>query len=393
MIWNPGDDTDLNEGAGGTDTVEVNGGNGTEQFTATANGSRVRFDRLTPAPFSIDVGTSENLVVNANGGDDSFSATGNLAALIKITVDGGTGNDNLLGSNGVDTILGGDGNDVVDGQQGNDVALLGAGDDTFQWDPGDGSDVVEGQAGADKMVFNGANISENIDISANGGRVRLFRNIAAITMDTDDVESFDVNALGGADRLVAGDLSGTDLTRVNANLAASGGGDDLAADEVVVDATQGDDVVSVTGEARTATATGPAATVALTGGGPGVDRLTVNALNGDDVVDASGVAAGATLLTLGGGDGDDVLIGGAGDDTINGNAGDDVLIGGGGTDVLDGGAGDNVVIGFTALTSRSANATGADWVAAHAGTVDGKTVLDLGTRTVTLPQAQLSQLH
>ena len=89
MIWNPGDDTDLNEGAGGTDTVEVNGGNGAEQFTATANGTRVRFDRLNPAPFSIDIGTSRTWSLNANGGNDCFSATGNLAALIKITVDGG----------------------------------------------------------------------------------------------------------------------------------------------------------------------------------------------------------------------------------------------------------------------------------------------------------------
>ena len=106
MIWNPGDDTDLNEGGGGVDTAEVNGGNGVEQFTTTANGTRVRFDRLNPAPFAIDIGTSENLVLNANGGDDSFSATGNLAALIKITVDGGAGNDTLLGSNGVDVLLG-----------------------------------------------------------------------------------------------------------------------------------------------------------------------------------------------------------------------------------------------------------------------------------------------
>ena len=148
MIWNPGDDTDLNEGGTDTDTVEVNGGNGDEQFTTTANGTRVRFDRLNPAPFAIDIGTSENLVLNANGGVDTFSATGNLAALIKITVDGGIGNDTLLGGNGVDVLLGGDGNDFVDGQQGNDVAFLGAGDDTFQWDPGDGSDVVEGQDGA-----------------------------------------------------------------------------------------------------------------------------------------------------------------------------------------------------------------------------------------------------
>ena len=62
MIWNPGDDTDLNEGGAGTDTVEVNGGNGAEQFTATANGTRVRFDRVNPAPFSIDIGTTEKLV-------------------------------------------------------------------------------------------------------------------------------------------------------------------------------------------------------------------------------------------------------------------------------------------------------------------------------------------
>ena len=71
MIWNPGDDTDLIEGGAGTDTAEVNGGNGAEVFTATANGTRVRFDRLDPAPFSIDIGTTENLVLNMNGGDDS----------------------------------------------------------------------------------------------------------------------------------------------------------------------------------------------------------------------------------------------------------------------------------------------------------------------------------
>src|SRR4051794_32570484 len=135
MIWNPGDDTDLNEGGDGSDTVEVNGGNGAEQFTTTANGTRVRFDRVNPAPFSIDIGTSENLVLNANGGDDNSSATGNLASLIAMTVDGGTGNDTLRGSNGADVLLGGDGTDFVDGNQGNDIALLGAGDDTFSGTP------------------------------------------------------------------------------------------------------------------------------------------------------------------------------------------------------------------------------------------------------------------
>src|SRR6185436_12182091 len=52
MIWNPGDGTDLFEGGAGTDSAEVSGGNGAETFSITANGSRVRFDRLDPAPFS-----------------------------------------------------------------------------------------------------------------------------------------------------------------------------------------------------------------------------------------------------------------------------------------------------------------------------------------------------
>ena len=109
-------------------------------------------------------------------------------------------------------LLGGDGNDFVDGNQGNDVALLGAGDDVFQWDPGDGSDTVEGQAGIDTLDFNGANIAENIDISANGGRVRFFRDVANVTMDLNDVEGITFNALGGADNIVVNDLTGTDVT-------------------------------------------------------------------------------------------------------------------------------------------------------------------------------------
>ncbi len=189
MIWNPGDDTDLNEGGAGNDTVEVNGGGGAEQFTTTANGLRVRFDRINPAPFAIDIGTSEQLVLNANGGEDSFSATGNLAALIKITVDGGTGGDTLLGSNGIDLLLGGANNDFVDGQQGNDVAFLGSGNDTFQWDPGDGNDIVEGQANTDTMLFNGSAGNEIFAASANGGRVLFTRNLANIVMDLDDVEA------------------------------------------------------------------------------------------------------------------------------------------------------------------------------------------------------------
>src|SRR3954464_5338198 len=110
MVWNPGDGTDLMEGGDGTDTAEVNGGNGSEVFSATANGARVRFDRINPAPFSLDIGTTENLVVNMNGGDDSYPAAGTLSTLISVTGDGGAGSDSILVSNGADLLFGGDGN-------------------------------------------------------------------------------------------------------------------------------------------------------------------------------------------------------------------------------------------------------------------------------------------
>jgi Ca2+-binding RTX toxin-like protein len=344
MVWNPGDDTDLDEGGDGRDTVEVNAGNGAEQFTATANGARVRFDRVTPAPFALDIGTSEALVVNANGGVDSFAATGNLAVLIGITVDGGAGNDTINGGNGADVLLGGDGNDVVDGNQGDDIALLGAGDDTSQWDPGDGSDVVEGQAGTDTLLFNGSNVNENLDVSANGERVRLFRNVGNVTMDTNDVERIDAKARGGSDTIVVNDLTGTDVTNVLTDLTGQTGGDDGAGDNLIVNASDGDDVAIVTGQGPTAEVTGLAARTSVTGAIAGSDRVTVATLGGDDAVDGSELAANSALLTLDGGEGDDVLIGGAGDDVLLGGPGDDVLIGGPGNDTNDGGPGNNTVL-------------------------------------------------
>jgi hypothetical protein len=65
MIWNSGEDSALNEGGACSDTGEVKGGNSSQTFTVTTNDSRVRFDRVNPAPFFLDIGTSENLVLNA----------------------------------------------------------------------------------------------------------------------------------------------------------------------------------------------------------------------------------------------------------------------------------------------------------------------------------------
>src|SRR5215471_8220443 len=113
MIWNPGDGSDLFEGGDGNDTAEVNGGNGAETFSITPNGTRVRFDRTDPAPFFLDIGTTENFVLHAGGGDDVITAGNGLANLINLTLDGGAGNDTITGGDGHDLLIGGDGNDVI----------------------------------------------------------------------------------------------------------------------------------------------------------------------------------------------------------------------------------------------------------------------------------------
>jgi Ca2+-binding RTX toxin-like protein len=298
MIWNNGDNTDLNEGGAGNDTVEVNGANAGDVFTIAANGNRVRFDRSNLVPFSIDIGTSENLVVNALGGDDSITAGNGLAGLIQLTVDGGDGNDTINGGAGNDTINGGAGNDTINGNGGNDTVFLGAGDDTFQWDPGDGSDVVEGGDGFDTMIFNGSNGDENVGISANGERVTFFRKQGNITMDLNDVERVDFNALGGSDTTIIDDLTGTDLAVVNINLQAGAGGSDLLADSVIVNGTAGNDTIDISGAGTSAVVLGLQAQVNINGIDGTLDSLTVHGQGGNDTISAANLPADVIQLTI-----------------------------------------------------------------------------------------------
>jgi Ca2+-binding RTX toxin-like protein len=327
MIWNPGDDSDLFEGGDGTDTAEVNGGNGAETFTIAANGTRVRFDRVNPAPFFLDIGTTENLVVNANGGDDVITAGNGLANLIKLTIDGGAGNDTITGGDGNDTLLGGDGNDVIAGGRGSDTAQLGAGDDTFVWNPGDGSDLVDGQDGTDTLLFNGANIAETMSISANHGKVSLARDIANITMDLDNIEHIQVNALGGADKITVNDLAGTDVTQVTLDLGANDG----AADQVTVNGTNGNDQINVVATATGVAVTGLPAQVNIDHPEAG-DLLTVSGGNGNDTINASSLPADVIGLAIDGGGGNDTIIGSQGADRLLGGDGSDTVVGGRGND-------------------------------------------------------------
>ena len=152
------------------------------------------------------------------------------------------------------------------------------------------------------MVFNGAAASETVDLSANGDRLRFFRSPANITMDTHGVETVDFNALGGADTVTVNDLAGTDVNSVLVDLAGVSGGTrgDGQADRVVVNATNGNDAVTVTGDADGVKESGLAAGVEILHSDSASDRLEINTLAGRDTVDSGGLEAGSIQLFVNG---------------------------------------------------------------------------------------------
>ena len=344
MIWNPGDGSDLNEGGDGFDIVDVIGGNVTEAFSVIGVGDRALFERIDPLPFTIDIGTSEKLVLNANGGDDSFFGGTGLAGRMVTQVDGGAGNDTIVGTDGIDTLLGGDGNDFIDGNAGADLVKMGAGDDVFRWDPGDGSDTVEGQSGRhDVMLFNGADLAEKVELSASQGRLRFVRDLGNITMDVNDVEDVQFNAKGGADSILVRNLRGTDVRSVGLNLEGTPGAGDGAVDSIVVEGSSAGEIITVGGKAKGVSVNGLGVAIGITGV-EASDKLNVKTLGGDDLLVALELDANVIRFTADGGEGKDLLIGSAGNDTLLGGTGNDILIGAAGTDQLDGGPGLDITI-------------------------------------------------
>lgn len=108
------------------------------------------------------------------------------------TLIGGAGDDNLSGWGGNDTLEGGLGNDALDGGDGNDILLGGAGDDALQG--GAGNDRLNGGIGNDGYVGGaGADIFVFADI---GGKDR----IADFTRGQDHLDLSGIDAItGGAD--------------------------------------------------------------------------------------------------------------------------------------------------------------------------------------------------
>ena len=289
-------------------TLEVNGGH-------RANAVALRLAAGDRTQVQVDVGDDGSadftfarndlraIKVNMGSGNDAVridDTNGAFTDSIPTTIAGGAGDDSLIGGAGAETIYGGAGNDTVDGGKGNDTAYLGDGNDVFSWDPGQGSDVIDGQGGSDRMLFNGGAGADTVTLTANFGRLTFFRDPGNVTMDTDNVETVDFNALGGPDSVTVNDLTGTGVTHTNLDLAGELGGSaaDGAVDNVFVNGTKGDDTINVDGSRAGVDVTGLASAVSIKHADP-TDVLSLDTVTGEDRVIVNGVTGLLQLLVDG----------------------------------------------------------------------------------------------
>jgi Ca2+-binding RTX toxin-like protein len=286
---------------GRVDGVIVNAGDQGHALAVQGAGTGAAVAGLTPAIDVADAEPFDVLTANAGGGSDRIDASSLPAGTIALTLDGGAGTDELIGSPGADEL---------------------------RWDAGDGAESIAAGAGQDRLLVNGTNAGDTIALSPSGQRLRATR--GAEQAEADDVERVEAYAFAGDDAVTAADLAGTDVSTVHVD-----GGD--GTDGLTLDGSPGDDVVRITPGVAVS---GFAATLTLVA----TERLTVNGRDGEDAIDATGLPAAAATLTIDGGSHDDSLVGGDGPDTIRGGDGDDVLVGGPAVDDLDGGPGNNTVI-------------------------------------------------
>ena len=115
--------------------------------TIDAAGKRtVSNDRKT-----FDLAAVKSIVAELGAGNDAITVGVPFFRSLNIptTLNGGAGNDILVGGNAADTINGGDGRDVLVGNGGKDALSGGAGDDLLEG--GGGDDTLDGGAGRDKL--------------------------------------------------------------------------------------------------------------------------------------------------------------------------------------------------------------------------------------------------
>jgi Ca2+-binding RTX toxin-like protein len=292
--WNPGEDNDRIEGGAGYDTMLFNGANANEQIDMSAVGDRFRFFRDV-ANVIMDTDDLEQVDFNAFGGVDTITINDLTATDVRQV------NVNLAAFGST------------------------AGDDAV-----------------DTVILNGTGNADTVKVSATAGKVTV-AGLAAnvqITGGDEERDRLVINTLSGPDTITVNDLTGGGLQAIEINLAAAGSTTgDGQPDLIMINASNRDDVLNISGVPGIVIVSGLGAEINIAGADVNNDPLVVNARAVDDTIDATNLNAGSMRLSLDGGAGDDLLVGGAANDTLIGGAGNDFVDGRRGDDVAFLGAG------------------------------------------------------
>lgn len=358
-----GDDTiygsaydDVLAGGSGNDTIEAGAG---DDHVYGDGGINIDLSqRLSMA------GPDLMTVVNA-AVPGTLAGTGDTLAVGDDVLDGGSGNDILIGDHGDIVQLAGTnhllsnggvvgvassdssgGNDTIVAGSGRKLIIGGAGSDTITG--GDGDMLVLGDSGS-------------ITLAADGARVLSVTGVAAVA----GVASDDRIVLGDGDHLVIGG-SGADSIRTgkgrdvllgdNGSVSFDAEGKVLAVDATMDDNTSGGDDAIVAGDGDK-----------LIVGGAGADRIEAGNGNGVVLGDNGAIRFESGILrqvessgTLAGLGGDDSIVAGNGDHVVIGGVGKDSIVTGNGRDVLFGDNGSLLADAAGRLTlAESAADTGA----------------------------------
>lgn len=283
---------------------------------------------------------------NANGGDgnDNLNVVVDpgfpMASYVSVALDGGPGDDTIVGGDepgqltggpGADHVTGGDGSQMISTDGCGDVIDAGAGDDEITVG---GGATVHGGSGDDHILPITTDCTSGSDIYGDAGN------------DTWG-DTSQISTLSGWPTTVPAVLTLDDVANDGPLTSAPS---NLHSDIETVTGGPEDDYIAGSNAAETL-AGGDGNDVIDGGGGADV----INGGNGEDVVDYSSRTTGVTADLDGQagddgapGEGDTVgadvedIWGGSGNDVLTGNASDNVLNGGLGADVLNGLAGEDV---------------------------------------------------
>jgi Ca2+-binding RTX toxin-like protein len=258
------------------------------------------------------------------GGADTLSGIENVIT--------GAGNDSLLGDGAGNILSAGSGNDTLAGGSGNDT-LTG----------GTGNDSLNGDSGVDWANY--ADATGSVDVYLASG---------------ESYSAEEIDSLSGIENVLTG--AGNDRVEGDAldNIISTGAGNDEVTGGAGNDSIDGGDGLDIltfnfsTGSVTVNLLTGRTSGAYGSDSIAGIEHVWVTG-SGNDHVTGNGLSN-----NLGGGFGNDTLLGDAGNDTLTGGSSNDSIVGGSDRDLLDySGISGSVSVFIGAVRNGEGNASGA----------------------------------